>query len=327
MKTVDFIILNWKTETETLACLRAIHELNGDYHRNIIVVDNGSTSTSQKTLSDSGLASHVVINKENLGFSGGINSAQPYFEGEVIALVNSDCLLGKDWLEIGMKVLTDREVGLVGGREFLWNDANPAYNTANESTLLPLINPRDCSVEPALPNTHSRNDLVFITASNLLIRGELFSKLNGFDASFFLYLEDADFCARMINLGYKIAFASEMQAWHRINLSSSRMPYNQVYFSRRNRYIVIAEHFGSDWASRVFKIATHELLANARRWQPGNEPKAVMHRAATKAAAWALIHFPNLAWRRKRYHRQLAKKPIYYERLTQLYNQETRASK
>ena len=61
-------------------------------------------------------------------------------------------------------------------------------------------------------NTARQVDIV--TGCFLLIKHELWQKLGGFDPSFFMYGEEADFCLRLKRTGRKVYFYPEAQIIH-----------------------------------------------------------------------------------------------------------------
>jgi len=322
LKTIDFIVLNWKSEQSTLACIASINQLSGDYQKRIIVVDNEGTPESHQALTEGAETElTIVTNRRNLGFSGGVNSALPYLESSFVGLVNNDCLLDKGWLTAGLDRLDDHSVGLVGGREYAWDSENPPYKTTNRYTLLPVVSPIDATVHHVIDAKENRNDLPFITASNVLVRGDLFKKLNGFDRRFFAYYEDVDLCARIIDQGYTIGFTPHMMAWHEGNGTSKRIPYAKVYYSRRNPCLVIAKHFKDHWLRTVASHALSEMRNGGSLWlRKHSEEDKLIARAGIAAGLWTMVNLPGLAYNRRLYLRSLKGRPTaYYGLLRQFY--------
>jgi GT2 family glycosyltransferase len=326
LKAVDLIVLNWKDESGTLECLEAIRRLRGAYQKQIIVVDNEGTSESRAALEAYPDHLTIVTNEHNLGFSGGVNSALPHLKGDYVALINNDCLVDPGWLEAGLAAFeAEDELGIIGGREYLWDDDNPAYDQTNRYTKLPIINPRTAEVDHSIDARARRTDLVFITASNLLMRTELMKRLGGFDSAFFTYYEDVDLCARVIDQGYRVGFDPTMMAWHKGNQTSNRMPYAKIFYSRRNRCLIIAKHFNGNWRRRVVKIAWDELTSSGRLLarQARSRSDSTMARAGITASRWLLTHLPRLASIRRHYRQHLTGPPRYYDRLIAFYRSET----
>lgn len=314
MTKVDYVVLNWGDATETLKCLKSIEGQTGEFEKHIIVIDNETTTDSQRQLKSSSVSFQLVLNIENLGFSGGINSALPHLEGSFVALINNDCSLAKDWTAQGLKQLAGRNHGAVGGREYRWDNQNPVGSTTNDLTPLARISPYDASAQNDVTPPTKTTSVLFMTASNLLLPASVFQQLRGFDRRFFAYYEDVDLCARIIDQGLSIIFEPKMQAWHQVNHSSKRIPFKAAYLARRNRYIVIAKHFDEYWAARYLKLAIKELLANTKLLLQRQNP--TVSRAGALASLWAFIHLPKLAGARRSYRSSLGHKPLFYSKLS-----------
>jgi len=142
----------------------------------------------------------------------------------------------------GLDQLAEQDVGIVGGVEFPWNDANPPRNVSNTSETPVLIDARDGYSYRGNESTPTR-DVYVLDGNNMLVSRHLVEVLGGFDDDCFMYYEDADLCARALALGYRIRFCAEMQVWYRRDLSSDCIPYRQQYLAQRNHFVFVARHF------------------------------------------------------------------------------------
>ncbi len=104
---VCFIILHYNDDSLTKLCIEALLSLNGFGRSKIVVVDNASPNGSGERLkmhyrqNDS---VHVIINRENCGFSAGNNVGYEYVRSNympdfVIALNNDAIIQQKDFLK------------------------------------------------------------------------------------------------------------------------------------------------------------------------------------------------------------------------------------
>jgi GT2 family glycosyltransferase len=79
----------------------------------------------------------------------------------------------------------------------------------------------------------------------VLIRKELFIKINGFDEDFWMYFEDVDICTRVRDLGGEIALAGNISIEHnhggssRINIKTASLTKTEV---RISQHLYISKH-------------------------------------------------------------------------------------
>lgn len=95
-----FLILHYYTIEDTIKCIKSIKENMGNLEYTIVVVDNGSLNESGKKLAqkyEKDPKVHILINKENLGFSKGNNIGFKYikehFQPDFIVMLNNDTVL------------------------------------------------------------------------------------------------------------------------------------------------------------------------------------------------------------------------------------------
>lgn len=93
----SFVILNYLTTEDTIACVESIQKKCKDYNYKIIIVDNDSSNGSGKELLQRYCGENnikVFLNKKNMGFARGNNVGFAYAKEELnsdfIILCNSD---------------------------------------------------------------------------------------------------------------------------------------------------------------------------------------------------------------------------------------------
>lgn len=128
MKSFPFcsiIILNYEGEKVIEKCLNSVWQL--DYPKDkyeVIVVDNNSKDNSRKILSEitrTRTNTKLIFMDKNLGFSKGNNVGMRSAKGEYVALVNNDCIVGKNWLKETVKTaLADNKTFAVNPKILLY---------------------------------------------------------------------------------------------------------------------------------------------------------------------------------------------------------------
>ncbi|MHB1056013.1 MAG: glycosyltransferase family 2 protein, partial [Thermoleophilia bacterium] len=78
-----------------------------------------------------------------------------------------------------------------------------------------------------------------------LVRGRLFSDLNGFDERFFVYFEEVDFSLRAKEAGYSSYLLAETSAQHVGGVCSGQAGSNRLFFSLRSRIYFGLKHYST----------------------------------------------------------------------------------
>ena len=185
----------------------------------------------------------LIPNKNNSGFGAGCNFGATKAKGEYILFLNNDTLIkDKGLLEMGEYMDKHAEIAILGGqlRNFdgtLQASAGNFYTLSN--ALLLLIGMQRYGFLDSSPKKIMQVD--WVKGGLMLIRKEVFKKLQGFDEKIFMYIEDMELCYRAHLLGYKIYFYPDVYVLHADQGSSSRtfavvnIYKNLLYFYKKHR--------------------------------------------------------------------------------------------
>lgn len=137
--------------------------------------------------------------------------ALKYATGEIIAFLDDDAYPRPDWLKKSIHCfLEDDKVGAVGG---------PALTPAHDGVLQKVSG---AIFESYIGGGFTRNRYLCIgdhclcddwPTVNLLVRKDVFAKINGFDCAFWPG-EDTKLCLDIINAGYTIKYDPEAVVYH-----------------------------------------------------------------------------------------------------------------
>ena len=97
---IYIIILNWNGLQDTLECLGSILKMDYPNFR-VVVVDNNSTDNSVDIIRKAHPQVSLIENKENLGYTGGNNTAMRYamqHSADYVWLLNNDTTVEADTL-------------------------------------------------------------------------------------------------------------------------------------------------------------------------------------------------------------------------------------
>ncbi|PIU03849.1 glycosyltransferase family 2 protein [Candidatus Shapirobacteria bacterium CG08_land_8_20_14_0_20_39_18] len=290
-KKASVIILNWNGKGYIIECIDSVEKLDIiNLKLDIVVVDNGSTDGSLSEIKNKILnikntdqKFKIIESEKNLGFTGGNNVGIKYAlenGADYVMLLNSDTFVDKNLLVQLIEVAkSNPEIGIVGpkiyfakGHEFQKDIYQPkdlgkviwyAGGVVDWKNVLQSHR----GVDEVDKGQYDKTEVTdFVTGCCMLIKKEILEKIGLLDNKYFLYLEDADFCQRAKQNGYKILYAPKAKLWH-LNASSSSVGGNlQDYFITRNRLL-----FGIKYAGLKTKLALFRegigLLLKGRPWQ------------------------------------------------------------
>lgn len=217
------VIPNWNGKNELEKCLVSLEKISGI---KIVVVDNNSSDGSVGFVKKSFPNAVLVQNQKNLGFAGGVNVGieEALKSGATyVALLNNDVTVDKEWIERGIKALTDNtSVGAVTGTLFV-KDGSKVDNTGDEYSIWGLTIPRDRGVKTE-DLKRPAGEVFGACAGAGIYKAKVFENSGLFDEKFFAYYEDSDLNFRMQLAGWETLYEPKMIAYHDTGATSKKIP-------------------------------------------------------------------------------------------------------
>jgi len=239
---VHIVILNWDGQEVLRECIDSIEKMEYTNYE-IIVVDNGSSDGSQNMVRDVFPSAHMIINKTNVGVAEGQNIGMRYAVNcgaEYILITNNDVTFDKRCLTELMEVAeSDNRIGIIGPKIYYSEMPNKIWQAGrylnwNKGTCIIEGNEID------IGQYDEQKEVDFLGV--ILIRKNVLEKIGLYQANFFAYWEDTDFCVRAHKAGFKIVYAPKAKIWHKVSYTTKRIKGFFEYFSTRNRFWFMKSH-------------------------------------------------------------------------------------
>lgn len=216
----------------------------------IIVVDNASTDSSAEILSRySGV--QIIRNRNNVGFGAAANQGIALTKSPYVLLLNVDVEVLPGSIETLENFLEEHQEAAIAAPCLLFSDGKlqpscRSFPTVSRlflyfSYLDNVIPSRYRLSEKDLQRTREVEQPM---GAAWMVRKSVFEEASGFDTSFFLYMEDVDFCRRIQSLGWKIYYLADARMIHHAG-GSSRQDWERsqmnlfesilVYFKKHDR--------------------------------------------------------------------------------------------
>jgi N-acetylglucosaminyl-diphospho-decaprenol L-rhamnosyltransferase len=179
-----------------------------------IVVDNGSPARERiGALRGAHPSLEVIRLERNEGYSRAVNRAAERADGEVLALVNDDCVLEPDFLAEAVAALDSRADVVAAAGVLRYVDDPEIIDTAGIEIDATLLAFDYLNGEPVSALARG-GDPFGASAGAAAIRRAAFEEVGGFDEALFAYGEDVDLALRLRAAGGRCALARRALGTH-----------------------------------------------------------------------------------------------------------------
>ncbi len=231
---VSVVIVTFNSRAVIGRCLDALQRYQGEASREVIVVDNASADGTADTVARDYPWVRLVRRASNGGLSAAINDGVVASTGIHILQLNPDTHFDRDVTTPLSRYLTDHpDVGILAPK--LLNDdgslqlscrAFPGYATAlfNRYSVLTRLLPGNRYSRDYLMadfDHSAERDVDWVSGAALMFSRAVHDRLGGWDADFFMFNEDVDFCRRAQDAGYRVVYEPAITVYHSIGASQS----------------------------------------------------------------------------------------------------------
>lgn len=220
---IGVVIVNWNRWADMAACVAAVLASTGVRLR-VVVVDNGSTGAEVVQLPGDGTAVQLLRSSVNGGFAHGANLgirlALAWGAAYVFTL-NNDAFVAPDCLaELLREAERDDGLGAVGPKILYAAEPERIWFAGADRNPLLLALPAHGRGQADGPAFNRTRDVTYLCAGAMFIRRAALARVGLFDAGYFMYYEDCDWCQRLLAQGYRLRTVPAARVWHRVAASS-----------------------------------------------------------------------------------------------------------
>ncbi|MHC1772674.1 MAG: glycosyltransferase family 2 protein [Flexilinea sp.] len=253
---VSVITVNINGKHHLEKFLPSIYGTRGDFE--LIISDNGSTDGSCEYIKHNYPQTKIIENGKNLGFALGNNIAAKISKADFLVFINPDTSVEPDWLENLLKPFSDQNVGLTTSKILLMKDKEKINTCGNSIHISGITQCRGIN-EPSTCYKF-QDEVTAVSGAAFAIRRDLFERLSGFDADFFLYMEETDLSMRARISGRLCIYVPNSIIYHDYHL---RFGPNKVFYQERNRYQMLLKNLKFGTLLIMFPIL---LLSEIITW-------------------------------------------------------------
>jgi len=258
------IIIPTKNNKKILRnCLKSIQKSTYKNYE-IIIVNNGKKMESLDNCK-------IIDYNEPFNFSKLNNFAVKQANGDYVVFLNDDTeIINEDWLEYLLFYATQKDVGVVGSLLLFPKSRFYPDSIQHAGVTLGTAGPTIHSFSYSHYNTQKNQNfdkaarnVSAVTAACMMIRRDVFEKVNGFNEKFTVSYGDTDICLRVKQEGYQIVYCPSSKLYHAE--SSTRGANHPLadeieFLNRWEDYIISGDEFYNPnltHINRNFRIAPH----------------------------------------------------------------------
>ena len=263
---LSIIITHHQTPVLLKICLKSIKENIGQLEHEIIVVDSQAEPINQDLIKEKFPSVRFISFSENLGYAKIVNKGIESSRGEYLLILNADVIILKESINRLLEFIKSHsQVGIVGPQLLTFSNfvQSSCFRFPNigailaRRTFLGKLNWGKKKINQFLIKEEDFSSIKavdWVQGSAMLVRKEAVEKVGLMDERFFMYLEDADWCRRFWQNGYRVVYLPSAQMAHYYYRSSKKWGgFLDVFLNRYTRLHLISA-FKYFWKWRNLKV-------------------------------------------------------------------------
>jgi len=215
----------------------------------LIVVDNGSSDGSAARLRRERPGLEVIESGGNLGFAGGneVGIRRALADAEVawVLLLNTDVAVDPGFLQPLLAACADPRVGAAGPKIFYFDPPDRLWAAGGRLRIRETVTEEFGRGQPDGPRFSRPADVTYLTTCCLLIPRDALERVGALDPAYFINVDDADWCRRALDAGYRLRYVPESRVWHKVAAASGgAYTPGKTFHTARSNAVYVRRHAG-----------------------------------------------------------------------------------
>jgi GT2 family glycosyltransferase len=218
---IAIVILNWNGKELLNKFLPEIVRYSNPDYCDIYIADNASDDDSIELVKQNFSTIKIIQNDKNYGFAKGYNIALKDVNADILALVNSDIEVTKNWLDPILETFKkERNTAIIQPKILDYKNKQKFEYAGAAGGFIDKLGYPFCRgrlfnhLENDKQQYNDQKEIFWASGACFFIRKSIFDTLNGFDNDFFAHQEEIDLCWRAKNLGYNIKYNGKSTVYH-----------------------------------------------------------------------------------------------------------------
>jgi len=235
---ISIITLNYNNLRATLDFLESTKNLSYSNFE-IIVVDNASEINPTNEIMRNHPHIKVIVNKSNLGFSGGNNVGLTAANGEFYLFINNDTIVTTNLLEELLEPFKiNHLIGVVSPKILYFEQ--PTIIQYAGFTKINRFTGRNKAIGHKEEDKGQYNNgryTEYAHGAAMMVKREVVEKTGAFCDIFFLYYEELDWCDRIRKSNFSIYYQPNAKIYHKESMTVGKNSHLKTFYMTRNRIL------------------------------------------------------------------------------------------
>jgi GT2 family glycosyltransferase len=260
-------IINWNNNSATNTCLSGINGIEKFAQPDVYLTDNNSLKeilSLNEDIASSLKSLKINRNTTNKGFAGGHNDAIRYATEnryDYVCLLNNDTEIIDKNVFVKLTTAIDENPNSIAAAPTILSSQDPPTIWYGGGFMdVKRAQAHHENVDESLESVSSKGttETSFLTGCCLMISLKTGLEDVMLSEDYFLYWEDADWCARMLQNKKKLLYVAETKILHKTSSSLGVRSPSYSYYNLRNRLL-----FARRWSS-VAKVVPSTAITAAK---------------------------------------------------------------
>tara|TARA_B100001971_G_scaffold92981_1_gene85642 strand:- start:1626 stop:2624 length:999 start_codon:yes stop_codon:yes gene_type:complete len=242
---VSIIIVNYNGKELLQKCLDSLLKVNYDNFE-IILVDNNSTDGTVEFITKNYPSLIIIKLDSNKGFAEPNNVAAKISKGKYLLFLNNDTVVTPNFISEMVKVMeTDKKIAVC--QSLLLKPDGSVDSSGDFIDHLGVVYNSKTKIDEIREVSSARG-------ASMLVRSDIFEKLDGFDQKFFITFEDVDLCWRSWILGYRVLIIPTSIVYHEGGITIKKIKSEIAFHGFKNQLAMKITNFEPILAMRNMMI-------------------------------------------------------------------------
>ncbi|MBU1100652.1 MAG: glycosyltransferase [Bacteroidetes bacterium] len=260
MIDLSIIIVNYNVKEFILNLLGSLQPALRNISAEIIIVDNASEDDSVKFIREKYPDVKLIVNDVNIGFGRANNIGLEESSGKYILFLNPDTIVKDDTFTTMIKFFEAHPDAGMAGCKVLNPDGSfqlpcrrsfPGPWTSFTKLIgLGKLFPKSklfARYNLTYLDENKTYEVDAVSGAFMMIKRDVYNKIGGFDAQFFMYGEDLDLCYRTQKANFKVYYVHSTEIIHYKGESTKRSSIDETNVFYNAMQLFVNKHFSSSF--------------------------------------------------------------------------------